>query len=50
MALQLHDRWALLADRVWTPAGSGWWLLLFVVAAGVLAVAAVQERHALFRV
>lgn len=50
MALQLHDRWALAADRVSTPVADGWWLLLFVVAVVASAAMAVRERHALFRV
>jgi hypothetical protein len=49
VALPLHDRWGLVADRVWIPLASGWWLLLGVVAAGAFAVMAVRERHALFR-
>jgi hypothetical protein len=49
-ARPLYDVWALVADGVWTPMGSGWFLLLFAVAAGAFAVMAVQERHALFRV
>jgi anti-sigma factor RsiW len=50
MALQLHQRWPLVADGVWMPAPSRWWLSLFVVAVGASAVMAVRERQALFRV
>ncbi len=45
-AVQLHDRWMLVAGGLWTVVESGWWLLLFVVAAAALALMAVRERGA----
>jgi anti-sigma factor RsiW len=47
---QLHDTWVPVADRLGTPVGNAWWVLMFGVAATILAVMAVRERRAWLRI
>jgi anti-sigma factor RsiW len=46
VALQIQGSWAAVADRLGMPMGSAWWVLMFGVVAGVIAMMAVEERQA----
>jgi hypothetical protein len=46
VTLQLQRRWAPVSDHLGMPMGSAWWVVLLGVAAGVLAMMAVEERQA----
>jgi anti-sigma factor RsiW len=46
VTLQLQGSWAAVADRLGMPIGSAWWVLMFGVVAGVIAMMAVEERQA----
>jgi anti-sigma factor RsiW len=50
VTLQLQLRWAPVSDRLGMPMGSVWWVLMFGVAAGVVAMMAVGERRPRLRV
>ncbi len=50
VTLQLQGGWAAVVDRPGMSMGSAWWVLMFGVVAGVLAMMAVEERQARLRV